>query len=155
MALKPDRIESHTDISFFMNAVAERGGVAVAATGAANSNTGASMDDAGASVEYAVDPSGRAPIGVLLNDVKDYDLTKQHINWYKDEVQKGGKVTLLRQGQVTTDVIASVTPKAGETAYVAANGNLSNAQAAGASAVGMFLSGKDSDGYAKVDINIS
>lgn len=153
MALKPDRIESHTDISFFMNAVAERGGVAVAATGA--SNLGASMDDAGASVEYAVDPSGRAPIGVLLNDVQNYDLTKQHINWYKDEVQVGGKVTLLRQGQVTTDAVANVTVKAGETAYVAADGNLSNVQAAGAAAVGMFLSGKDSDGYAKVDINIS
>lgn len=155
MALKPDRIESHTDISFFMNAVAERGGVVVAATGSANSNVGASMDDAGASVEYAVDPSGRAPIGVLLNDVQNYDLTKQHINWYKDEVQVGGKVTLLRQGQVTTDAVANVTVKAGETAYVAANGNLSNVQAAGAAAVGMFLSGKDSDGYAKVDINIS
>ena len=27
MALKPDRIEIYTDISFFMNTVAERGGV--------------------------------------------------------------------------------------------------------------------------------
>jgi hypothetical protein len=113
------------------------------------------MDDAGASVEYAADPSGRAPIGVLLNDVKDYDLTKQHINWYKDEVQKGGKVTLLRQGQVTTDAVAAVTVVAGDTAYVAANGNLSNVQATGASSVGTFLSRKDADGYAKVDINIS
>ena len=155
MALKPDRIESHTDISFFMNAVAERGVVVVAATGTASSNVGASMDDAGALAEVAATATSRNPLGVLLNDVKDYDLTKQHINWYKDEVQKGGKVTLLRQGQVTTDAIASVTPKAGETAYVAANGNLSNAQATGASAVGMFLSAKDSDGYAKVDINIS
>jgi hypothetical protein len=153
MALKPDRIESHTDISFFMNSAVERGGVAVVATGALN--VGASMDDAGASVEYAADPSGRAPIGVLLNDVKDYDLTKQHINWYKDEVQKGGKVTLLRQGQVTTDAVAAVTVVAGDTAYVAANGNLSNVQATGASSVGTFLSRKDADGYAKVDINIS
>ena len=153
MALKPDRIESHTDISFFMNAVAERGVVVVAATGA--TNVGASMDDAGALAEVAATPSGRLPLGILLNDVKDYDLTKQHINWYKDEVQKGGKVTLLRQGQVTTDAIASVSPKAGETAYVSTDGKISNADSGGASAIGQFLSAKDTDGYAKVDINIS
>jgi hypothetical protein len=44
---------------------------------------------------------------------------------------------------------------AGDTAYVAANGNLSNVQAAGASSVGTFLSRKDAEGFVKVDINIS
>ena len=112
------------------------------------------MDDAGASVEYAVDPSGRAPIGVLLNAVKEYDLTKQHSNWYKDEVQKGGKVTLLRQGQVTTDqLVSGDAPKAGMPAHLADNGELTvtttNAK------VGQFLGGKDAEGFVKVDINIS
>ena len=154
MALKPDRIESHTDISFFMNAVAERGVVVVAATGTASSNVGASMDDAGALAEVAATATSRNPLGVLLNDVKDYDLTKQHINWYKDEVQKGGKVTLLRQGQVTTDqLVSGDAPKAGMPAHLADNGELTvtttNAK------VGQFLGGKDAEGFVKVDINIS
>lgn len=154
MALKPDRIESYTDISFFMTSVAERGGVAVAVTGTANSNVGASMDDAGALVEYAASATSRVPMGILLNDVVNYDLTKQHVNWYKDEVQVGGKVTLLRQGQVTTDaVVSSDTPKAGDPAHLAANGELTTTTTN--AKVGTFLSGKDADGFAKVDINIS
>ena len=70
MALKPDRIEIYTDISFFMNTVAERGGVVSVVT----SGSGVSMDDANAVVEYADSASGAA-LGILLNDVVDKDLT--------------------------------------------------------------------------------
>ena len=93
MALKPDRVELLTDISFFMNTTATRGGVVSAVT----AGSGVSMDDANAVVAYATNPSGAKPIGVLLNDVVNLDLTRQHINWHKDEIQKGGKVTVLRQ----------------------------------------------------------
>ena len=103
MALKPDRIEAYTDISFFMNEVGDRGGVVVHST----SGSGVSMDDPNAVVEYAASPSGKSPAGLLLNDVVNLDLTRQHINWHKDEVQVGSKVTLLRQGQVTTNVVAT------------------------------------------------
>jgi hypothetical protein len=111
------------------------------------------MDDANAVVAYASNPSGAYPVGVLLNDVVDLDLTRQHINWHKDEVQKGGKVTILRNGQVTTSNIDG-TPAAGQTAYVHSGGNVSATQESGAVAVGQFLSAKDSDGYAKVSINV-
>jgi len=151
MALKPDRIEAYTDISFFMNEVAERGGVVVHVT----AGSGAAMDDANAVVEYAADPSGTDPAGLLLNDVVDYDLTRQHINWHKDEVQKGSKVTLLRQGFVVTDMIVSgVSPSAGERAYYGADGLLTNTDT-NSTQVGRWLSEKDSDGFAKVDINIT
>jgi hypothetical protein len=150
MALKPDRIEARTDISFFMNTVAERGGVASVVTGGA----GVAMDDASAVVGYAASVSGAVPVGILLNDVVNIDLTRQHINWYKDEVQLGGKVTLLRQGQVTTNMLVSGnTPSAGTPAYVGANGLLSTAST-NAARVGTFLSSKDADGYVKVDVNI-
>jgi len=154
MALKSDRIEAYTDISFFCNdATAERGGVVVFATGVAGS--GAAMDSAGAVVTYAASASGRVPAGLLLNDVVSLDLTRQHINWHKDEVQTGSKVTLLRQGQVTTDsIVAGVTVGPGSGAYVGANGDLTTATSPGAR-VGTFLSAKDADGYAKVDINIT
>lgn len=149
MALKPDRVELLTDISFFMNTTATRGGV----VSASSTGSGVSMDDANAVVAYAANPSGAKPIGVLLNDVVDLDLTRQHINWHKDEVQKGGKVTVLRQGQVTTNLVAG-TPTAGADAYVAASGNISTTQAAGAVKIGQFLSAVDADGYAKVSVNL-
>ena len=149
MALKPDRIELLTDVSFFMNSTATRGGVASVVTG----GVGVSMDDATAVVAYAAVASGAKPVGLLLNDVVDLDLTRQHINWHKDEVQVGGKVTLLRQGQVTTNLVAG-TPVAGADAYVANNGVLSTVQAAGAVKVGQFLSAVDSNGYAKVSVNL-
>lgn len=149
MALKPDRVELLTDISFFMNTTATRGGV----VSASSTGSGVAMDDANAVVAYAANPSGAKPIGILLNDVVDLDLTRQHINWHKDEVQKGGKVTVLRQGQVTTNLVAG-TPTAGADAYVAASGNISTTQAAGAVKIGQFLSAVDADGYAKVSVNL-
>jgi hypothetical protein len=149
MALKPDRIELLTDVSFFMNSTATRGGVASVVTG----GVGVSMDDATAVVAYAAVASGAKPVGVLLNDVVDLDLTRQHINWHKDEVQVGGKVTLLRQGQVTTNLVAG-TPAAGADAYVANNGVISTTQATGSVKVGQFLSAVDSNGYAKVSVNL-
>jgi hypothetical protein len=151
MALKPDRIELLTDVSFFMSTTGTRGGVVSIST--ASTGVGVAMDDANAVVAYASNPSGAYPVGVLLNDVVDLDLTRQHINWHKDEVQKGGKVTVLRNGQITTSNING-NPAAGQTAYVYSGGNISATQATGAVAVGQFLSAKDSDGYAKVSINV-
>lgn len=148
MALKPDRIEHLTDISFFMNTTAERGGVASFVTG----GVGVSMDDADAVVAYAAAVSGSVPAGILLNDVVDLDLTRQHINWHKDEVQVGGKVTLLRVGQVTTDKVTG-NPSAGDAAYVGVSGTVSTTST-NAVKIGTFLSGKDADGYAKVAVNI-
>lgn len=151
MALKPDRIEAYTDISFFMNEVAERGGIVVHST----AGSGSAMDDSNAVVAYAADQSGTNPAGLLLNDVVDYDLTRQHINFHKDEVQKGSKVTILRQGFVVTDMIVSgVSPTAGQPAYYGADGLLTNV-ATNSTQVGRWLSQKDSEGYAKVDINIT
>ena len=160
MALKPDRIELQTDVSFFMNnstsSTIERGGVASVSSG----GVGASMDDADALVAYATEASGSLPVGVLLNDVVNIDLTRQHINWHKDEVQGGGKVTLLQVGQVTTDKVTGDI-SAGEAAYVGASG-LFTATAPTDSLtenenyrVGRFLSARDTDGYVKVAVNIA
>jgi hypothetical protein len=152
MALKSDRIELLTDVSFFMTTTAERGGVVSAGS---TSGSGVSMDDANAVVEYKAAVSGAKPVGVLLNDVVNLDLTRQHINWHKDEVQVGGKVTVLRQGQVTTNMLVSgITPTVGSAAYVGANG-LIGTSSTNAVQIGSFLSSKDADGYAKVSVNIA
>ena len=151
MALRPDRNELQTDLSFFMNETAERGLIVIHE----GQGSGAAMDDSAATVAIpgAADLA-KHPAGLLLNDVVDLDLTRQHINFAKDEMQKGGKVLLLRRGFVVTDQISgSIT--LGELAYFHVNGQLTSATAySGSTSVGSWLSKKDADGFAKVDINI-
>ena len=158
MALKGDRYELQTDVSFFMNEVAERGGVVTLAS--TSNPSGVAMDSAANVVTYVANPSGKVPLGILLNDMVNIDLTRQHINWHKDELQKGGKVTVLRKGYVVTNQIHnSGTPTAGAYAYIADSGLISTSTRAlfldsGSQPLGRFLTAKDSDGYAKVEINL-
>jgi len=149
MALKPDRVEFLTDLSYFMNATGERGIVVVHQSG----GSGAAMDDANATVQVPSTVSGSKPAGLLLNDVVNLDLTRQHINYAKDEVQKGGKVLILRRGTVVTNMVTG-TPTVGSDAYYNLNGHLGINNPGNSTKVGRFLSKKDADGYAKVEINI-
>jgi len=155
MALKTDRSTLQTDISFFMNEAATRGGVAVIST----AGSGASMDNGSALVTYAAAPSGKVPVGLLMNDMVNIDLTRQHLNQHKDEVQKGGKVTLLQKGWVVSSNIEGTDPNAGDVAYLAHSGNLASSNIGGDDSghkmvVGRFLSDIDEDGYAKVYIDL-
>ena len=154
MALKGDREELQTDISFFMNETATRGIVVSVDT----AGYGASMDNAVNLCKKQSAPSGTYPLGILLNDVVNLDLTRQHLNQHKDEVQKGGKVTILRKGWVVTDAILGA-PSAGQDAYYAGTGLIGSSSTIGNSLVGVkvlgqFLSSKDADGFAKVSINL-
>lgn len=156
MALKADRYELQTDISFFYNAgTATRGGVVLHDTTA---GSGAAMDQGANLVKYAAATSASRPVGILLNDVVNKDLTRTHLNQYKDEVQKGGKVTVLRKGYVVTNSITSSTVNAGDPAYAchvnAGNLRVDSPGSSGVLQVGRFLSGKDADGYAKVEVNL-
>ena len=152
MALRPDRVEVVTDLSYFMNATSERGILVVHDGG----GSGAAMDDSAATVKVPTTFT-QQPAGLLLNDVVNLDLTRQHINYNKDEVQQGGKVLLLRRGTVVTDQISG-TPVIGEQVHFAigvSGGFLTTASESSASdQVGRWLSTKDPDGYAKCEINI-
>lgn len=154
MALKADRYEESTDISFFYNeGTATRGGAVVIDAVEAS---GASLDQGGNRVKYG---TGGVPVGILLNDVVNKDLTRTHLNQYKDEVQKGGKVTVLTRGWVVTNMIETgIDPAAGQIAYASAAeaGDLTNAApgSSGSLAVGRWMSQKDADGYAKVYVNL-
>ncbi len=158
MALKTDRSTLQTDISFFMNEAATRGGVVALSTG----GSGASMDNGAALVTYAALPSGKVPVGLLVNDMVNIDLTRQHLNQHKDEVQKGGKVTLLTKGWVVTSNLEGTDPNAGDTAFLAHSGNLATTDLSNDTTdadgstrvVGRFLSDVDEDGYAKVFIDL-
>ena len=154
MALKGDRQENITDISFFMDATGDRGGVVCYKT----VGSGAALDQAEAEVEYKATATGtNRPVGLLLNDVVNKDLTQTHLNYYKNEVQQGSKVTILRDGWVVTNMLAGtgITPAVGELAYVAQSGMLSNTDASSVNVqVGEWMSSKDEDGYAKVYVKL-
>ena len=148
MALKPDRVEHLTDLSYFMNETAERGIIVTHLS----AGSGAAMDDSNATVQVA-NNTGELPAGLLLNDVVNLDLTRQHLNFHQDEVQQGGKVLLLRRGTVVTDqVTPGQTIAPGAAAHFAANGVLTTGTAS--AQVGRFLSDYDAEGYVKVEINI-
>ena len=148
MALKPDRVEHYTDLSFFMNETAERGIMCTHNTG----GSGAAMDDSAAVVRVATSDT-QNPAGLLLNDVVNLDLTRQHLNYHQDEVQIGSKVLLLRRGTVVTDqVAAGITITVGGKAYFDATGKFTTGTAS--AQVGRFLSTADPDGYVKVAVDI-
>jgi len=155
MALKGDRnYNDGVDISFFMNATGERGGIVVFSTG----GSGIAMDDANAVVAYPTGqaPSGTVPAGLLLNDMVNVDLTRGNVNFHKDEMQIGSKCTLLRRGWVVTDVIdTGSTPAIGDPVYYNTTGQLTDTDPGSGTRVGTFISTKDADGYAKVEINLA
>ena len=148
MALKSDRYELQTDISFFTmkppqlvaaQLVMEQQLVLVLLWIRV--------------LLFAKDKTA-VPLGILLNDVVDKDLTRTHLNQHKDEVQKGGKVTILRKGYVVTNNVTNVADvDAGEVAYRCddVDGNVASS---GTVAVGRFLSAKDADNYVKVEVNL-
>ena len=155
MALKADRNELDVDISYFYNAgTAERGGI----VSIASAGSGAAMDQAGAKVEYKQGAASVIPVGVLLNDVVNLDLTRQHINWHKDEVQKGGKVAILKKGYVVTNMVEGTPNTAGEPACIDDGGATGKFEPCDGSStdvrVGRFMSLADEDGYYKVEINL-
>lgn len=157
MALKADRSVEATDISFFYNAgTATRGGVAVIQH---NSASGAAMDQGANLCAYATAAATDIPVGILLNDVVNKDLTRTHLNQHKDEVQKGGKVTIMTRGTVVTSNITG-TPAPGKLAYAdsATAGNIAVDPVAptssGSLCIGRWASYKDSDGYAKLNVNL-
>lgn len=149
MALKGDRHELDTEVTYFVNETASRGAVVSIST----QGSGSAMDSSSALATVAAEASGALPLGILLNNVVNIDQTRQHLNWHQDEVQQGGKVTILTKGFVVTDQISG-TPTAGQTAYVADSGKIAGTQDGTAVAIGRFLSTKDADGYAKVSINL-
>lgn len=151
MALLAHRKHVDSRIDFFMNETAERGGVVSVST----QGSGEANDQANQLCTYAASPSGKIPLGVLMNDVVNLDLTRQHLNWYKDEVQQNSKVTIWEKGEVLTNLIQpGVTITAGDKAWLHASGYFSNTGFLGGPRVGTFMSKKDENGFAKVSVNL-
>jgi hypothetical protein len=155
MALKPDRVQNPfgDDMTWFMNEVAERGGIASAST----VGSGAALDQSQQLCTYAANPSGVMPIGLLLNDMVNKDLSQTHLNAYNGELQKGSKVLLSADGTYHTNMIypgLSITGK--QSAYLGPSGLLTTnyVNDSASPVVGRFISSKDEDGYVRVQIKL-
>lgn len=148
--LKADRIRTEEDLSFYMNEVGEAGQIVVIA----DVGTGVAMDDVDQTVEITDTVANARVGGVLMQDVVNKDLTKTHINFHNGEVQVGGKVTVVRKGQVTTDQVSGSEITAPGPAYLAAGGTLSSTQASDAPKVGDFLTAQDADGFVRVSLSL-
>lgn len=157
MALKADRNHVDSLIDFFFTATAERGGIASVST----LGSGAAMDSSVQVAAYTARASGSRPLGVLMSDVVNLDLTRQKQNVNKEEVNVNQKVTIWSKGWVVTNrIVPGQTPAANQAAFVGPSGLFSNvlyeADNTGnsTSPVGVFLSQKDEEGYAKVSVNL-
>ena len=157
MALKPDRSVkgNQTDISYFYNSTAEKGEVLVFST----AGSGAAMDDANAVVTRpSANPSGQIFAGILLNDVVNKDLTQTHINFQKDEMQQGGKVTLLVSGPavIVTDMIESgQSPTIGQPLYFRLANNLASTTSRGVLTTTAVVDSGAGDADARIAQNIA
>ena len=157
MALEPDRHEDpfHQDISFYMDEVAERGGIAVLLTAGSGGGWKTPMGDTNNVVTYAADPVGKKPMGILMNDMVAVNEVTGYTRMYgqRDEMPVGAKCRLLRKGWVTTNRILG-TPVGGEAAYVAASGYITPTAASGLAQLGSFMGSKNEFGYARVAVDV-
>lgn len=157
MALKGDRLIIRDSIDFFSSGLIEKGNVVVFGITAntPSGGAGAGLDDADAFCFVATGASGTIPLGICLQDVVNKYLTQTHLNFQKEEVQTGGKVTLLQDGWCFINSISG-TPKAGDKAYLANNGLVSPTytNSVATPPVGVFKTKKDADGYAAVYVTL-
>ena len=152
MALRPDRFILETDISRYLNEVAERGVVVCVGT---PTGSGAALGDSDNYVTVKTTPSGGVPVGILLADMVQIDQTKYHPNYHKEEYDVGHKVPILKKGWVNTNKVLG-TPAVGSNAFLDQSGYVSNTFVSSINTpwVGIFRTKKDSDGYAEIDVNL-
>lgn len=156
MALKGDRQINATEIGFFLDEVANRG--VVVSYGSVGS--GVALDSTRNVATVAAVASGTKPIGFLLNDFVNIDRTRQPLNWHKDQHASGDKCTILTKGWVVTDQVAG-TPTVGQAAVLYNGGQVSGItlpvstwNQSSQPLVGRFLSSKDENGFARVQVDL-
>jgi len=156
MALKGDRQVDSVEVGFYLNAAASQGSVVSIST----AGSGVALDDPASLVTVAGASSGQKPVGMLLTEVVSLDLTRTPINWHRDQVNVGGKVTVMTKGWAVTDQLTG-SPTAGQEALLCSSGTLTG-QAIGTATwnkasnpfVGRFRSTKNEAGFARVYVDL-
>ncbi len=161
MALKPDREYNEvTDITNFWTTVAaEKGGCASVVTQGSGVALGQNIVDEPNVVGYVASASGAVAKGILLQTVTAAMVgNRDFINYENQEIRPSDKCTLVKKGFVVTDMITG-TPAVGGVAYLGISGNISTTSGSFGGAttpvVGRFETTVDSDGFARVSIDIT
>ena len=154
MALKSDRQVDAVELGYFLNATASQGVVVSKST----SGSGVAMEDTANLLQVSSTSSGVYPVGMLLTEVVNLDLTRTPINWHKDQVQVGSKVTVMTKGWAVTDQISG-TPTVNSFAVLGSSGVVTTYTATTWTQevnpkVGKFRTLKDADGYARVYVDL-
>lgn len=156
MALKADRQVDAYEIGFYINEVATRGTIASVST----AGSGVAMDNISNVATIAATASGKKPLGMLLQEFVNVDLTRYPINWHRDQANSGSKATLASKGWLVTDQVAG-NPNVGDYAVLYDAGKVSGIALGTATyneaanpKVGHFRSKVDQNGFAKVYIDL-
>jgi len=156
MALKSGGLSHRheTTMQYVLNRAAEPGTLVVA------SGTAGLVDIMGGSAAE-VGASGTYPIGVLLNTREAFNYAKEWERTQYDTDDIGTVVTLLRRGELDTNLVIAnggVAIAPGQPAFLAPDGSIGNANlavdASDDQRVGQFMTAVDSDGYARVRIEL-
>jgi len=157
MALKMDRQIDAVEVGYYVNAVTERGLFLCAST----NGSGVALDNPSNVAAVVNSQSGAQPLGCLLNDFVNLDLTRVPINWMKDQAQVGNKATILTKGWIVTNMITTGSlPAAGNDAVLDASGLVKpfargkDTNSALNPRVGTFRSGLDESGYARIYVDL-
>ena len=153
MALKGPRSVLETDISLTVSVASARGFLVVHGT----AGSGIALGDSAGTATIQTNPSGYKVAGMLLNDVVDYDTTRYHGNFHKDETLINERANLATKGRFTTNALVSgQTPTAGDKAYLGASGKLTATWVNDVATpkVGAFAGAKDENGYVCFDLNL-
>lgn len=154
MALKSDRQINAVELGYFINETSAPGKILSVST----AGSGIAMDPAANVATAKANSSGAVPLGLLLQEVVNNDLTRVPNNWHKDQANVGDKVTLVRDGWLVTDQLTG-TISVGE-AVLSSSGTLANKATDGTHnevanpTVGRFTSAVNEAGFAKVQINL-
>lgn len=163
MAILLDRSYGFRTIGdYFLGDVAEKGRFLVYGIGggsgagsSAGGGSGVTYDQTAAAVSVAGNPSGLVCVGMLLNNQVSRDLTRDHLNFHRDEMIVGGKCLVTREGRFYTNLYTG-TPSVGNRAYLTSHGRLTptNGGAAATPPVGEFISAPDENGFVGIEIKL-
>jgi hypothetical protein len=155
MALKADREVEAVEVGYFLDETASKGVVVVIST----AGSGVALEDTKSVATVAANSSGNKPLGILLNEFVNVDLTRTPINWHQDQAQKGAKAAIMTRGWVVTDQIIG-TPNGGDFACLTSSGSVTGVSPGAAwneaanPRVGRFRTKKDALGFARVHVNL-
>lgn len=157
MALKPNIVIDEYVVGAYATGVMTRGGIVCAFSGFAGSGT--NLDSNLTVVEYATSPSGRYPIGVLLYDTVNQDVTDQPLNRHKHLALVNNKVPVGSEGTIVTNSIVPGTASSvviGQPAYLGVSGLITNVNTwpTYGAQVGVYMGRVDQDGYVRIKLDI-